>query len=91
MTDAVYTLASRDEAETSQLLDCINALLDFVNCIDEPMPESYRASLVSLAGHLTFHKRFADFLDEQDMQRRTLLDAFYWGVGAIVCHARVVV
>jgi hypothetical protein len=90
IADAVYTLNMCDEAEDSELLDCINVLLDFVNCIAEPMPETYRSALERLADHLTFHKRFADFLASEKLERQTITDAIYWSLGLIVYQMKVV-
>ena len=83
-TDAIYTLNEKDEAENAGLLDCINILLDFCNCIDQPVPVAYRSCLESLADHLTFNKEFASFLDERKISRDEVTDAIFWCIGMII-------
>ena len=80
----------KDEADSDQLLNCVNVLLDFANCIKEEMPGTYRSSLEKLANHLTFNSRFADFLSENHLSRRTLTDGIYWLLGMIVYQMKIV-
>jgi hypothetical protein len=88
---AIYTLNEEDEAEDAELLDCINILLDFANCVDELMPKEYRRSLEMLADHLTFNKRFAEFLESNNLERQKITDAIYWTLGMIVYQMKIVV
>ena len=55
ITKAIYLLNTMDEVTDSELLDFFNVLLDFINCIDEPMPNLYRSHLSMIADHLTFN------------------------------------
>jgi hypothetical protein len=90
-TSAIYTLNHKEEAENSELLDCINVLLDFCNCIDEPMPSAYRACLESLADHLTFNKEFASFLYDMNISRKNVTDALFWCMGMIIYWMKLLV
>jgi len=91
ITDAVYTLNMKDEAPDSGLLDFVNVLLDFANCIEEPMPEQYRSALSMLADHLTFNLRFAEFLGSHQLGRKTITDAVFWTLGMIAYYMKVIV
>jgi len=81
--EALYILDSQDEAPKRGVVDCINVILDFVARVPDSMPTEYRSSLERLADHLTFHLRFAEFLQEQSISRENLTDAFFWSMGAV--------
>jgi hypothetical protein len=90
LPSAIYVLAEENEAPDGETLDCINILLDFANHMDETIPVEYRSCLESLADHLTFNKEFAHFLIERGIDRRLIMDAVYWVVGAICCNVKFV-
>ena len=66
-----------------ELLNCINAIFDFVPFFADPMPEQYRSALRRLADHITFHKQFAEvwLIKEQEISRVVLTDALFWSLG----------
>lgn len=91
IADAFYTLEARDDALDSGLLDCINALTDFMPFFIDPMPEHYHSVLRRMADHLTFNLPFKEFIEEQGISRKTLTDAFYWSIGATIYSSKIIV
>lgn len=86
---ALYIFESKDEAPDGTALDCINAMLDFLALIEDVIPSGYRSIMEKLADHLTFNREFSDFLHEQSISRKDIVDAFFWCIGAIVCRTKI--
>lgn len=90
IAETVHTLSEKNEEAGSEVLDVINVLLDFANCVRVAMPQEYRSALEALADHLTFNKSFGEFLTTSGIQRTTVIDAIYWSLGMIVYNMKVI-
>jgi len=83
---SLYLLCEADEQEGSELLDCINALLDITNATKETVPSTYRSLLHSFADHLTFNTNIDSYFTDNNIKRKEMLDAVYWCIGCITCN-----
>lgn len=73
--------------EDALVADFINELLDFVAATGQPLPDTYRKSLVALADATTFDKDISR-LEERD-ERTNVRDALLWCLGAILVKAEI--
>jgi hypothetical protein len=90
IANALYSINERDKDDCSDLLNVINAVLDFAKCARQPMSNTFLIQLSLLADHLTFHRHFARFLDEHSWDRRQIVDALYWTLGMILCASKII-
>jgi hypothetical protein len=72
---ALETVRRNDEAESDNLVNCLNTLLDCIRCTKAPMPDEDRSNLVRLADHLTFETSLAKFFTIEQISRQTVAAA----------------
>ena len=81
LTEAIYVIDALDEAPSSSILNCLNVILDFANCLPDELPPLYRTSIEKLADQLTFEYSFGAFLEASGISRKDIVDGIYWCFG----------
>jgi hypothetical protein len=91
ITDAISTLTDKDEESKSEVLNLINLILDFTNCLNMKMPGNYRKELELLADHLTFQNNLTTFFNQHNLIRQSVIDALYWAIGMILYNSKIII
>lgn len=89
IAETLYLLDAEDFDESATILNCLNPLFDLVKATLIPMPTEYKRILYAFADHLNIEEEFANFLDEEDIQRSEIVNAILWCVGAITAKSRL--
>lgn len=97
-TDAICDVAAmlhiinhQDSDESATVLNCLNTLFDLVNATQLTIPTAYKKMLYNLADHLTFNQDFADYINQQGLERANITNGVLWCIGAIVVNSRILV
>ena len=75
---------------SATIVNCLNTLGDLVADIGLPMPTNHKRILNTFADHLTFNRKFGNFLVQENISRSAIIDAILWCIGTIVSKARFI-
>jgi len=88
-TDAREALERKSRVKSDNLLNCLNAILDFMKCIQVSIRPEHRRVLGSLADHLTFNMSFQKLLAQDPDFRVKVVKAFDWTMKQFLAHLHV--
>jgi hypothetical protein len=74
--------------ETAAILNCLNTFFDLLQAVKKPLPPDYKRMLYALADHLTFHREFGAYLQEQQIDRVVLREAIEWCMETIFSQSK---
>lgn len=74
--------------ETATIVDCLNVFDDLLEAVKQPLPPDYKRILYAFADHLTFHREFGTFLEEQHIDRAALREAIEWCIETIFSRSK---
>lgn len=87
ITQAMQSLAEMECESRGEIVDLVNAMLDFGACIKAPVPRAYAEILPLLADHLTFQSNIASFFEGREATREDAANAMYWFMGMIMYYS----
>lgn len=84
-----WSVTTSDVDTGAAVLNGVSLLLDLVESTAFPFPAAYRKTLFELADHLTFSNDLGGFVNSRVDQRREIMDAITWCVGAVTIKSRL--
>jgi|SRR5713101_2462969 len=85
---ALQLLQSRSLDRDATLINCLNILDDLRRSTNLRIPRRELLILDQLSNHLTFRRRFGNYLTEKKIDRLQLIDALLRLVDAILIHSK---
>lgn len=74
--------------ETATILNCLNTFFDLLEAVKQSLTPDYKRILYAFADHLTFHREFGAFLEEQHIDRTMLREAIEWCIETIFSRSK---
>jgi len=88
---ALHIIKNENQDDSSFLLNCLNTFFDLVAATGHAWPKGYETLLSRLADRLTFEREFMTFLEQEQVGRSDILDAFLWCMGSIAANAKLII
>jgi hypothetical protein len=86
--EMLHLVDTESADETATILNCLNTFFDLLEAVKQPLPPDYKRILYAFADHLTFHREFGTFLEEQQIDQTMLREAIEWCIETIFSRSK---
>jgi len=91
IAQAVHDLMAEDKTDNSNIVSCLNIILDFLVFLpEERVHQEYKRLMRNAANHFTFRYEIKEYFEASGINRIELIQAMEWAVGATLLWARFV-
>lgn len=88
ISEMLQLIETADIDETATIVDCLNIFDDLLEAVKQPLSPDYKRILYVIADHLTFHREFGTFLEEQHIDRTMLREAIKWCIETVFSRSK---
>jgi hypothetical protein len=90
INESIRLIESEDIDDSAIILNSLNIMFDLVKSTEFNIPNQYNKILFSFADHLTFERSISNFFEQENIDRKLILDAFLWCIGAIFAKSKII-